>query len=61
MGFPEGFLWGGSISAEQAEGGWNEGGESPVMLDYAAPADGMAWRLVHYRNADGTRGSDRRF
>ena len=49
------------ISAEQAEGGWDEGGKAPVQLDYAAPADGVGWRLVHYRNADGTRGTMRTF
>lgn len=26
-GFPEGFLWGGAIAANQAEGGWDEGGK----------------------------------
>ena len=34
MSFPKGFLWGGSISAAQIEGGWNEGGKSPVLVDY---------------------------
>ena len=24
--FPEGFIWGGAIAANQAEGGWYEGG-----------------------------------
>ena len=28
--FPKDFLWGGSISGAQVEGGWNEGGKSPV-------------------------------
>ena len=61
MAFPKGFLWGGSISAEQVEGGWDEGGKSPVQLDYAAPAQGVGWREVHYRNADGSRGTMRTF
>ena len=39
MSFPKNFLWGTSVSAAQIEGGWNEGGKSPVMLDYA----GTAW------------------
>ena len=25
--FPEGFLWGGAVAANQYEGGWNEGGK----------------------------------
>lgn len=33
MSFPKNFLWGGAISANQAEGGWNEGGKG---LDLAA-------------------------
>ena len=55
------FLWGGSISAAQIEGGWNEGGKSPVQIDYAAPAQGTEPRLIHFRNADGTRGTMRQF
>ena len=31
MSFPKGFLWGGDISANQCEGGWDEGGKSPNM------------------------------
>ena len=34
MCFPKGFLWGGDISANQCEGGWDEGGKSPNMTDY---------------------------
>ena len=61
MAFPKDFLWGGSISAEQVEGGWDEGGKAPVQLDYAGPAEGTGWRPVYYRNADGTRGVMRTF
>lgn len=31
--FPKGFLWGGAISANQAEGGWNEGGKGLSLSD----------------------------
>lgn len=32
-GFPEGFLWGGAIAANQAEGAWQEGGKGPSIAD----------------------------
>lgn len=31
--FPAGFLWGGAIAANQAEGGWREGGRGPSNVD----------------------------
>ena len=31
--FPEGFLWGGAVAANQYEGGWNLGGRGPAMTD----------------------------
>lgn len=31
--FPEGFLWGGAIAANQAEGAWREGGKGPATVD----------------------------
>ena len=33
MAFPDGFLWGGAISASQAEGGWREGGRGVENVD----------------------------
>lgn len=32
-GFPENFMWGGAIAANQAEGAWQEGGKGPCVAD----------------------------
>ncbi|TRZ39575.1 glycoside hydrolase family 1 protein [Niallia circulans] len=32
--FPHDFLWGGSISAHQTEGGWEEDGKGPGIMDF---------------------------
>ena len=61
MAFPSKFLWGGSISAAQVEGGWNEGGKSPVQIDYAGPDAGIGLRPIYYRAADGSRGVMQQF
>ncbi|WP_026389463.1 glycoside hydrolase family 1 protein [[Acholeplasma] multilocale] len=37
--FPEGFLWGGSSSAYQVEGGWNEGGKGMSVQDLHTGTD----------------------
>ena len=57
MAFKKDFLWGTSISAAQAEGGWDEGGKTPVHVDYAnaGTASSNGRRLI-YRAADGSRG-----
>lgn len=34
MRFPEGFLWGGAIAANQCEGAWNEDGKGLTTTDY---------------------------
>ncbi len=33
--FPEGFLWGGAVAANQVEGGWNQGGKGLSVADVA--------------------------
>lgn len=33
--FPEGFLWGGALAANQVEGAWNEDGKGPSVADVA--------------------------
>ena len=57
MSFPSNFLWGGSISAAQAEGAWDEGGKSPIQVDYALVSEDRSPRKIVYRNADGTVGN----
>lgn len=33
MSLPDTFLWGGAVAANQLEGGWNEGGKGPSVID----------------------------
>ena len=61
MSFPKGFLWGGSVSAAQCEGAWLEGGKSPVQVDYGDAGSTAGMRLIHYQNADGSRGKMHQF
>ena len=35
MSFPEGFLWGGAVAANQVEGAWNVGGKGWAVADVA--------------------------
>lgn len=43
---PEGFLWGGAVAAHQFEGGWNEGGKGPSVVDVmTAGANGKVYPL----------------
>lgn len=56
MAFPKGFLWGGDISANQAEGGWDEGGKSPNMTDYHLGGTKDTPRMATYIMSDGSYG-----
>lgn len=56
MGFPDSFLWGGDISAAQAEGAWDEDGKAPVEVDYLVGADRRSSRFAHVLREDGSRG-----
>lgn len=56
MSFPKNFLWGGDISANQAEGGWNEGGKAPNMTDYQLGGNVKTPRMITYQFPDGTYG-----
>ena len=44
--FPDGFLWGGSISAHQTEGSWNIDGKGPGIVDYLALGNSSEGRRV---------------
>ena len=55
MGFPKNFLWGGSISAAQIEGGWNEGGKSPVSVDYCTAGSTTERRQIWYLDENGQK------
>ncbi|MDO5119730.1 MAG: family 1 glycosylhydrolase, partial [Coriobacteriales bacterium] len=47
MAFPEGFLWGGAIAANQYEGAWLEDGKQPnvtdVVVGIMSRKPGIAW------------------
>lgn len=55
MSFQKNFLWGTSISAEQAEGAWNEDGKSPVQCDFGTAGSASKMRDIWVEAADGSR------
>lgn len=47
--FPSGFLWGASTSAYQVEGGVDEDGKSPSIIDMYKHPEGVAifrWQVI---------------
>lgn len=44
--FPEGFLWGGAVAANQVEGGWNEDGKGPNLADAMVAGSRTKPRLI---------------
>ncbi len=53
MKFPKNFLWGGAISAMQAEGAWQEGGKGPTIMDYAIGGDLHKARYTSFLDTNG--------
>ncbi len=57
MSFPEKFLWGGAVAANQWEGGWNEGGRGPALTDVTTGGTVDTPRLITYIDKDGNHGT----
>lgn len=53
MRFPKGFFWGGAIAANQAEGGYGEGGRSEIISDYTTAGAHGVPRQNTYLNEKG--------
>lgn len=50
-GFPEGFLWGGAIAANQAEGAWDVDGKGPSMADIEElPSEYSRTKVVGFKH-----------
>lgn len=59
MSFKNGFLWGGAIAANQAEGAWNVDGRGPAMTDVTTGGSVKEHRYVTYIDKDGKPGKVR--
>ena len=58
MGLSDGFLWGGAIAANQAEGAWNVGGRGPAVSDvstYKPKVDPKEYALHHVNTLESIR------
>lgn len=50
---PNDFLWGGALAAHQFEGGWNQDGKGPSVVDVmTAGAHGVAREITETIEAD---------
>ncbi|MBQ7888804.1 MAG: family 1 glycosylhydrolase [Erysipelotrichaceae bacterium] len=54
--FPKDFYWGGAIAANQAEGGYKEGGKGLTSSDVSTAGTHTEPRYTTYRMPDGTEG-----
>ena len=56
MMFPENFLWGGAIAANQAEGAWDVDGRGPAKTDVTTGGSVKEPRYITYIDKDGNPG-----
>lgn len=50
IGFPKNFMWGGGVSANQFEGGWNEGGKGISTSDTMTAGSHTSPRRITWKN-----------
>ena len=46
MALSDKFLWGGAVAANQLEGGWNEGGKGPSVIDVMTGGSSTKMRRI---------------
>ena len=46
MALSDKFLWGGAVAANQLEGGWNEEGKGPSVIDVMTGGSSTEMRLI---------------
>lgn len=51
--FPENFLWGGAVAANQLEGGWDQDGKGPSAADIVTRGSREKLRTVTYKTKNG--------
>ena len=53
--FPEGFLWGGAVAANQCEGAWNVDGRGMARTDVTTGGTVNTPRMVTFIDKDGNK------